>query len=174
MFAVHWYMMVVPTAAASPVRPFRPTSEPGRVCDSWTVRRYFHPDTDDIRLPGVLFALSDATRIGIVVALSDGSERTAGDLGGDIAKSTMTHHLKILREAGVLRVRSEGTRCYNSLRLDDLEDRFPGLLKQVLSSAARDGYAPADAHRQGGGTTTGVGSPQAWSAQRGAGLTGPA
>ncbi|WP_280699177.1 helix-turn-helix domain-containing protein [Kitasatospora sp. GP82] len=111
------------------------------------MRRYFHPDPEDICLPEVLFALSDATRLGIAVDLSDGGERTAGELGGDIAKSTMTHHLKILREAGVLRVRSEGTRCYNSLRLADLESRFPGLVDQLLSSAARCGYTSADARR---------------------------
>ncbi|MEE1753366.1 ArsR/SmtB family transcription factor [Streptomyces sp. SP18CS02] len=111
------------------------------------MRRYVHPDPADIRLPEVLFALSDATRLGIAVQLSDGGERTAGELGGDIAKSTMTHHLKILREAGVLYVRSEGTRCYNSLRLGDLEGRFPGLLDQVLGFAVKCGYTSAGARR---------------------------
>ncbi|MFJ7912823.1 ArsR/SmtB family transcription factor [Kitasatospora sp. NPDC096204] len=109
------------------------------------MRRYFHPDPKDIRLPAVLFALSDATRLGIVLTLSDGREHTAGELGGDIAKSTMTHHLKILREAGVLWVRSEGTRCYNSLRTADLEQRYPGLLDHLLGSATRDGYGSAGA-----------------------------
>lgn len=113
------------------------------MCDSWRVRRYFHPDPKDIRLPAVLFALSDATRLGIVLALSDGKEHTAGELGGDIAKSTMTHHLKILRESGLLWVRSEGTRCFNSLRTAELEQRYPGLLDHLLGSAARDGYGSA-------------------------------
>jgi DNA-binding transcriptional ArsR family regulator len=121
------------------------------------VRRYFHPDTADIQLPAVLFALSDATRLGIAVALSDGKERTAGELGGGIAKSTMTHHLKILREAGVLWVRSEGTRCYNSLRLGDLESRYPGLLDHLLGVAARDGYGPADARHRPSDAVTGAG-----------------
>ncbi|GAA2253805.1 helix-turn-helix domain-containing protein [Streptomyces amakusaensis] len=111
------------------------------------MRRYFHPDPEDIRLPEVLFALSDATRLGIAVALSRGDERTAGELGGGIAKSTMTHHLKILREAGLLHVRSEGTRCYNSLRLGEVEARFPGLLDQLLGCAMESGYTSADARR---------------------------
>ncbi|GAA0328067.1 metalloregulator ArsR/SmtB family transcription factor [Streptomyces olivoreticuli] len=111
------------------------------------MRRYFHPEPENIHLPEVLFALSDATRLGIAVALSDGGERTAGELGGDIAKSTMTHHLKILREAGVLRVRSEGTRCFNSLRLEDLEALYPGLLGQLLGTAVKCGYTSAGAHR---------------------------
>ncbi|MFC7304820.1 ArsR/SmtB family transcription factor [Streptomyces monticola] len=102
------------------------------------MRRYVHPETEDIELPGVLFALSDATRLGMVVELSDGVERTAGQLGGEIAKSTVAHHLKVLREAGVIFVRSEGPRCYNSLRTEDLEARFPGLLGHVLPLAERE------------------------------------
>ena len=34
--------------------------------------------------------------------------------------------------------RGEGTRCYVHLRADDLEERFPGLLASVLSSADED------------------------------------
>ncbi|GAA5204258.1 MULTISPECIES: helix-turn-helix domain-containing protein [Streptomyces] len=109
------------------------------------MRHYFHPEIEDVCLPDVLFALSDATRLGIAVALADGAERTAGELGGSLAKSTMTHHLKVLREAGTLRVRSEGTRCYNSLRLEELEARFPGLLEQLLGFAVKCGYTSADA-----------------------------
>ncbi|MFI5801524.1 ArsR/SmtB family transcription factor [Streptomyces sp. NPDC051561] len=110
------------------------------------MRHYFHPEIESICLPDVLFALSDPTRLGIAVALGDGQERTVGELGGSIAKSTMTHHLKILREAGTLRVRSEGTRCYNSLRLEELQARFPGLLDQLLGYAVTCGYTSADAH----------------------------
>ncbi|MEV0275060.1 helix-turn-helix transcriptional regulator [Streptomyces sp. NPDC050610] len=109
------------------------------------MRHYFHPEIRDVCLPDVLFALSDATRLGIAVALADGGERTAGELGGSLAKSTMTHHLKVLREGGVLWVRSEGTRCYNSLRLAELEARFPGLLDHLLGFAAKCGYTSADA-----------------------------
>ncbi|MFZ4273120.1 ArsR/SmtB family transcription factor [Streptomyces arboris] len=119
-------------------------SADGRLCDSGEVRHYFHPDIERIALPAVLFALSEETRLGFVVALADGAERTAGELGGDIAKSTVTHHLKILREAGLLRVRSEGTRCFNSLRLEDLESRFPGLLDHLLGHV--DHEAPAKAN----------------------------
>ncbi|WP_067122200.1 ArsR/SmtB family transcription factor [Streptomyces yokosukanensis] len=121
------------------------------------MRRYFHPETDDILLPAVLFALSDATRLGIALALADGEERTAGELGDGMAKSTMTHHLKILREAGVLYVRSEGTRCYNSLRLADLESRYPGLLDHLLGAAAQDGYSAPGARRPEGDAAAGAG-----------------
>jgi DNA-binding transcriptional ArsR family regulator len=49
-----------------------------------------------------------------------------------VAKSTGSHHLKVLREAGVVRAQVDGTRRYYTLRRDDLEQRFPGLLASVL------------------------------------------
>ena len=43
-----------------------------------------------------------------------------------VSKSTGSHHLKVLREAGVVRAQVDGTRRYYTLRRDDLEARFPG------------------------------------------------
>ena len=55
-----------------------------------------------------------------------------------VTKSTCTHHFKVLRDAGVIRQRQEGTRRLNTLRRDDLEARFPGLLGTILEAAATD------------------------------------
>ena len=52
-----------------------------------------------------------------------------------VSKSTASHHYKVLREAGLIEARVEGTRRYYTLRTDDLEARFPGLLDSVLSSS---------------------------------------
>jgi DNA-binding transcriptional ArsR family regulator len=52
-----------------------------------------------------------------------------------VAKSTLSHHLKVLREAGVTRTRQDGTRCFVTLRRDSLDARFPGLLPALLSAA---------------------------------------
>jgi DNA-binding transcriptional ArsR family regulator len=52
-----------------------------------------------------------------------------------VSKSTLTHHLKVLREAGLTRTRSEGVQRLVSLRQDDIEGRFPGLLECVLAHA---------------------------------------
>ena len=52
-----------------------------------------------------------------------------------VAKSTLSHHFKILREAGVIVCQKQGTQHLNSLRIEDLSDRFPGLLEAVLQSA---------------------------------------
>ena len=86
-------------------------------------------------LPRVLAALSDPTRIGIVRVLADGRERGWGQLRAPVAKSTLSHHLKILREAGITRTRQEGTRCYVTLRRAELDERFPDLTRALLSAA---------------------------------------
>ena len=67
-----------------------------------------------------------------------GGLRHASDPGSrprDPTKSTLSHHLKVLREAGVTRTRQEGTRCFVTLRRDSLDARLPGLLPALLSAA---------------------------------------
>lgn len=61
-----------------------------------------------------------------------------GELCAPIAKSTLSHHLKVLREAGVTQTRQEGTRCFVTLRRGSLDTRFPGLLPALLSAALAD------------------------------------
>ncbi|THV39430.1 ArsR/SmtB family transcription factor [Glycomyces buryatensis] len=97
-----------------------------------------HPDTGDIVLTKVLSALADPLRLGLVCLLADGRERQWGELDAPVSKSTLSHHLKTLRGAGVTRTREEGTRCYVHLRADDLESRFPGLLGALMSAAPDD------------------------------------
>ena len=93
-----------------------------------------HPERNEIELAAVLHALSDPHRLEIVRRLSQKSEPCAcGALESDLAKSTMTHHFRILREAGVIEQRREGTTKLTSLRREDLGARFPGLLEAVLS-----------------------------------------
>jgi DNA-binding transcriptional ArsR family regulator len=52
-----------------------------------------------------------------------------------VTKSTCTHHFKVLREAGIIRQRQQGTARLNTLRGDDLEARFPGVLETILCAA---------------------------------------
>ncbi|MEU5740149.1 ArsR family transcriptional regulator [Streptomyces tendae] len=92
----------------------------------------------EISLPRLLGVLSDPTRLGIVRILADGAERGWGQFNAPVAKSTLSHHLKMLREAGVTQTRQEGTRCFVKLRGDALEARFPGLLPALLSAAGTD------------------------------------
>jgi DNA-binding transcriptional ArsR family regulator len=91
-----------------------------------------HPATDEIELAGVLQALSDPIRLRIVMALRAGDELSCKSIDLPVVKSTCTHHFRVLREAGVIRQRHEGTSRLNSLRRADLDRRFPGLLDAVL------------------------------------------
>ncbi|MFD2470901.1 ArsR/SmtB family transcription factor [Amycolatopsis silviterrae] len=97
-----------------------------------------HPDADEMELVAVMAALSDPIRVGVARVLADGRERGWGELRVPVAKSTLSHHLRVLRDAGITRTRQEGTRCYVTLRRDDLQDRFPGLLDAVLDAAGAD------------------------------------
>jgi DNA-binding transcriptional ArsR family regulator len=54
-----------------------------------------------------------------------------------VTKSTCTHHFKVLREAGIIHQRQEGTARRNTLRRNDLETRFPGLLETVLAASPK-------------------------------------
>jgi DNA-binding transcriptional ArsR family regulator len=96
-----------------------------------------HPDAADLLLTDVLFALSDPARLEIARRLAEGPLEVAAcqPTGGDIPKSTLSHHLKTLREAGIVRNVPHGRQRYVSLRRDDLENRFPGLLTAVLHAA---------------------------------------
>jgi DNA-binding transcriptional ArsR family regulator len=96
-----------------------------------------HPAPDEIDLAAVLHALSDPVRLRIAAGLAAGGERTCGSFDLPVVKSTCTHHFKVLREAGVIRQRLEGTTRLSSLRREELDRRFPGLLDAVLGAADR-------------------------------------
>lgn len=98
------------------------------------MRLVYHPDQKDMSLAGVLYALGDPVRLEIVKRLSEQTELPCAALDCAVPKSTMSHHLRVLREAGVLYCRKEGTQHLNSLRQADLELLFPGLLDVVLRS----------------------------------------
>jgi DNA-binding transcriptional ArsR family regulator len=88
--------------------------------------------SDTLDLATVLHALSDPIRLLIVAKLADGKEHTCGSFGLPIAKSTSSHHFRVLREAGVVQQRIDGKCRLNRLRAEQLEQRFPGLLDAVL------------------------------------------
>jgi DNA-binding transcriptional ArsR family regulator len=100
------------------------------------MRMISHPGTDEVELAQVLHALSDPVRLTIVSHLGHCEECACGQLEVTVSKSTLTHHLKVLRDAGLTRTRSEGVQRLVSLRREDLDKRFPGLLDLVLTHAA--------------------------------------
>jgi DNA-binding transcriptional ArsR family regulator len=104
------------------------------------MKQHPHPDLATVTLPCLLAALADPVRLKIVADLRSG-ERGSSDFDCAVSNSTLSHHIKTLREAGVIRHRKEGTRCYVSLR-PELDAAFPGLLEAVLQHARRVGGAP--------------------------------
>ena len=94
------------------------------------------PRREDLRLESVLQALGDPVRLTIVRTLYEepGGQRPCGTFGLPVAKSTASHHFRVLREAGVIHQRAAGRERLTELRLDDLEARFPGLVQSVIGA----------------------------------------
>src|ERR1700753_2572102 len=96
-----------------------------------------HPDARDFDLLDILHAMADRTRMTIVRTWRADPERACGTFPVDVAPSTLTHHFRVLREAGIIRQRQDGNRRWTTLRAAALEHRFPGLLDTVLASYER-------------------------------------
>ncbi|WP_030384264.1 ArsR/SmtB family transcription factor [Streptomyces sp. NRRL S-241] len=104
-----------------------------------TSRILAHPEAGEIRLEGVLHALSDPVRLSIVLDLAASAEDLACSFFAlPVTKSTTTHHFRVLRESGVVRQTYRGTTKLNALRREELEALFPGLLDSVLAAAAAE------------------------------------
>jgi DNA-binding transcriptional ArsR family regulator len=97
------------------------------------MKAYSHPSLDKVSLTAVMQALSDPCRVSIVQALLAEEERelACNEISLDVAKATRSHHFDVLREAGIIFTRCEGTRCMSSVRRKELNKRFPGLLKLI-------------------------------------------
>ncbi|WP_327713061.1 ArsR family transcriptional regulator [Streptomyces sp. NBC_00464] len=94
------------------------------------------PAVEDLRLETVLAALSDPLRLTIVRKLlleSEQFDHPCGWFGFDRPKSSLTHHFKALREAGITRQRQYGLERRSHVRVDDLDAHFPGLLDLVTA-----------------------------------------
>ncbi len=100
------------------------------------MREPHHPSCDELELSAVLHALSDPARLEIVRWLAEGDERTCGTFELGLSKPTLSHHFRVLREAGVVRTRPDGRKRMLSLRQDELNERFPGLLEAVLAASS--------------------------------------
>jgi DNA-binding transcriptional ArsR family regulator len=96
-----------------------------------------HPHPKDISLAGVLYALGDPIRLEIVKVLAVKGEQPCSGFDLGIAKSTMSHHFRVLRESGAIYCRKEGTQHLNSLRRQELDELFPGLLDAILQAASK-------------------------------------
>lgn len=95
------------------------------------------PDIDAVTLAAVMQALADEVRLEIVRLLARDGEQVCGSFELGVSKATRSHHLRVLREAGITHTRVDGARRHVTLRRADLDGRFPGLLDALLAAAAR-------------------------------------
>lgn len=95
------------------------------------------PDLRDVPVTAVLAALADDVRLQIVRTLARGGEHACGTFEFGVSKATRSHHLRVLREAGVTRTRVAGTSRYVRLRREELDRLYPGLLDAVLAAPDR-------------------------------------
>jgi DNA-binding transcriptional ArsR family regulator len=90
-----------------------------------------HPATSALDLATIMRTVGDPLRLDIVRLLADDRPRPCSEVSAamGLPVSTCSYHLRLLREAGVTRTRAEGTQRFISLRREDLDGRFPGLVE---------------------------------------------
>ncbi|GAA3578991.1 helix-turn-helix domain-containing protein [Nonomuraea rosea] len=102
-----------------------------------------HPSPEECSLQAVLEALADPVRRMVVSQLTRaGADLSCGAFDLPVSRSTATHHFSVLREAGVLRQYYVGTTKMNALRAEEMEARFPGLLRALVAAEEREHAAP--------------------------------
>ena len=94
------------------------------------LEKIHHPPTSALDLATIMRVVGDPGRLQVVRLLSDGRPRVCGEISAALGlpASTSSYHLRLLRDAGVIRSRAQGTLRVISLRRDDLDERFPGLV----------------------------------------------
>lgn len=109
-----------------------------------------HPVYSDRMGNNDVFAvIADKTRRGILAALKDG-ERPVGDLVAELGVSqpTVSKHLKILREAGMVSMEAQGQRRLYAVQPEPLAE-VTAWIHEVVGGAAHGvtvpGHAPEDA-----------------------------
>jgi DNA-binding transcriptional ArsR family regulator len=106
------------------------------------MRPLAHPKIEDLSLAALLHALADPVRLDIVLCLASARCEmncisSAKELSG-LSKSTLSHHFRILREAGLVRSERRGVELLNRLRLDEIDRRFPGVVGAILAVRASE------------------------------------
>ncbi len=112
------------------------------------MRPLFHPSIEDVRLDGILHALSDPVRAAIFmqVAASGCPQNCSAFLNVNqkaIPKSSLSQHFKVLREAGLIRSERQGVEVRNTARCAEIEGRFPGLLPAIIAAHEAEAKARA-------------------------------
>ena len=107
------------------------------------MKKYRHPNLNEVSLTTAMQALADPCRVAIVRAMLDDEDRefACNEIPLPLSKATVSHHFEALREAGIIHTRVEGTKCLSSVRREAFAKRFPGLLELVLAETEGKGVA---------------------------------
>ncbi len=100
-------------------------------------RPFRHPSEGEITLDDVLHALSDPDRREIVLRLMESGGMNCSQACQDLPASTVSHHHRILRDAGLIQSEKRGVEVFNSVRRDPIDRRFPGLLDAIFNPKER-------------------------------------
>ena len=100
------------------------------------MRPLIHPAIENVPVEAILHALSDPVRVAIYADIVKGCNENCSTFltvrGREIPKSTLSHHFKILREAGLIRSERKGVEIFNTSRFEDVERRYPGLIGTIV------------------------------------------
>jgi len=104
------------------------------------MRPLYHPPLSEITVEGILYALSDPVRAKIYAQLmnAEATTKCAALLGckdaPQMPKSTLSQHIKILREAGLIRSERQGVEVHNRTRCDELGKKFGPLVTEIIKA----------------------------------------
>ena len=118
------------------------------------MRPLFHPSIEDVTVEGILHALSDPVRVAIYAEIvGQGCPQTCSNFltvsEQAIPKSTLSQHFRVLREAGLIRSERRGVEMLNTPRCEELDQRFPGLIRTIMQAHAIQSGAGKKARRAG-------------------------
>lgn len=107
------------------------------------MRPLFHPPVSDVTVSGILHALADPVRARIYTELSTADEEmtcSAFALMGRLrlAKSSLSEHFKVLREAGLIRSRRKGVEMLNETRAPELRKKFGPLIHEIVKAHLKE------------------------------------
>ncbi|MFW5418658.1 helix-turn-helix transcriptional regulator [Nocardiopsis sp. CNT-189] len=102
-----------------------------------------HPDLRTLDIGVLLQALADPVRLQIVRMLVERGEGSCGSLDLPVNRSTISHHLRTLRESGLVATRLQGTSRLSRVRWSEVEERFPGLLPSIVDAPPPEEAGPA-------------------------------
>lgn len=111
------------------------------------MRPLFHPAIEDLQPAAILHALSDPARAAIFAQIRgagcvEACSAVAALGDRTIPKSSLSHHIRVLREAGLIRCERHGVEMRNSSRCAEVDTRFPGLLPAILNAYASEAPCP--------------------------------